>query len=217
MIRNLCVFDFLTEQLQKNEAVYYEDDCGSNLYHCSGGGGIGIGYFSLPMLIERNTSDLRSEVRDLKDRLQKVEGFVKSEEEAYKVAKLSPDTNALQIIKTINNISSKVTSLEDSWKKDISAINDTATKQRTVTEETLEGQIETIGKTSKNLEARTPKITFHALMTGIRADALKVNYPAYKAGYLGQKNTIASASLRAAIHPRSQNGVFWQILIKLNL
>ena len=42
----------------------------------------------------------------------------------------------------------------------------------------------------------------------------EVNYPAYKAGHLGQKkNSIASVSLWAAIHPRSQNGVFWQIFI----
>lgn len=63
------------------------------------------GYFGLPILIQKETTGLRMEVMDLKEKVQKIEAFVQSEEEIRKVTQLTPDSDAQRIIKTVNAIS----------------------------------------------------------------------------------------------------------------
>src|SRR3989304_4880341 len=58
------------------------------------------GYFGLPFLIDKETTELRLEVRDLKEKVQKIEAFVQSEEDIRKVTQLTPDSDAQRIITT---------------------------------------------------------------------------------------------------------------------
>jgi|GEM_PF-483481 len=144
----------------------------------------GIGYFGLPVMIEKETTGLRSEVQYVKQRLQKIE-------EELKVAPLQLDADAQKIIKTINAISLRLNSFEDSFKKDISAMNEaikrqgkvmeealkkqaeTIEKQKTVTEEALKKQAEAIDKLDKQTETKIQKIKFDTAMATIRGHILK--------------------------------------------
>lgn len=145
---------------------------------------VGIGYFGLPIIIEKETTGLRSDVQDVKQRLQKIE-------EESKAAPLKPDADIQKVIKTVNAIYHKVYSLEDSFKKDMSVTNEAIKKQekateeafkkqaeaikkqKTATEEALKKQAEIIGKTNKETQERIQKIMFDASMASIRGHILK--------------------------------------------
>ncbi|MBM4140291.1 MAG: hypothetical protein FJ242_02185 [Nitrospira sp.] len=75
---------------------------------------LGAGYFGLPLLIEKETAGLKSDVQDLKQKLQKIE-------EESKVAPLQNDADVQKVIKTVNAMYSKVVTLVDSFKKSTSA------------------------------------------------------------------------------------------------
>src|SRR3972149_121947 len=107
------------------------------------------GYLGLPFLIEKETTELRMEVRDLKEKVQKIEAFVQSEEEIRKVTQLTPDSDAQRIIKTVNAISIKLKSLEESSGKGISAADEAIKKQKAELEEAMRNQTEALNKVNK--------------------------------------------------------------------
>lgn len=128
---------------------------------------VGVGYLGLPVLIEKETAGLKSDVQDLKQKLQKIE-------EESKVAPLQHDADVQKVIKTVNAMYSKVVTLEDSFKKSTSVIDATIKKQETTTKEALKKTAETIEKISKEAEAKIQKSMFNALMASIRGHILKV-------------------------------------------
>jgi hypothetical protein len=130
---------------------------------------IGAGYFGLPFLIEKKIAGLRSEVEDLKQRLQKME--LES-----KAAPLPPEADAGKIIKTVNAISLKTTSLEASLEREKSALEDSLKRQKMSTEETLKKQAETAEKNYRETVSRIEGINFGAAMAGIRAHILKARF-----------------------------------------
>lgn len=134
---------------------------------------VAAGYYGLPILIEKETAVLKSEVQDVKQRLQKIEEFIKSEEEARKVTQLKPDADLQHVIKAVNAISSRVAHLDDSFKKDMSIVDETIKKQKSATEETMKKQAEAIDKINKDTKAVTQKIMFDAAIANIRGHILK--------------------------------------------
>lgn len=134
---------------------------------------VATGYYGLPILIEKETAVLKSEVQDVKQRLQKIEEYIKSEEEARKVTQLKPDADLQHIIKAVNAVSSRVAYLDDSFKKDMSRVDETIKKQKTALEEALKKQAEAIDKFDKESKATTQKIMFDAAIANIRGHILK--------------------------------------------
>jgi len=127
---------------------------------------LGAGYFGLPVLIEKETSALKAEVQDLRQRLQAME-------EMNKVAPLTLDADAQKIITTVNALSRQMNSLEQSGKKEIAATTEAIKTQKTTTEETLKKQTETVGKTLEEMRLRVQEVRFHATIANIRAHVLK--------------------------------------------
>lgn len=126
----------------------------------------GIGYFGLPVLINKETAGLKADVQDLKQRLQKME-------EESKATPLKTDANVQEVIKTVNAIFHKMNSLESSFQKGMSATNETIKNQKMATEDSLRKQAETIDRMNKEFDARTQKIMFDARMANIRGHVLK--------------------------------------------
>jgi len=127
---------------------------------------LGAGYFGLPVLIEKETSALKAEVQDLRQRLQAME-------EMNKVAPLTLDADAQKIITTVNALSRQMNSLEQSGKKEIAATTEAIKTQKTSTEETLKKQTETVGKTLEEMRLKVQEIGFHATIANIREHILK--------------------------------------------
>ncbi len=143
------------------------------------------GYLGIPVLIEKKTGGMRSEVQDLKQRIQKIE-------EESKAAPLKPDSDVQKIIKTINALYLKVNSVESSFKKDLSMTNEEIKKhvktteeslnkqteaiknQKAATEEAFKKQAESIDKLNKEIQTQIQKLKFDAAMANIRGHIAKV-------------------------------------------
>ncbi len=142
------------------------------------------GYFGIPVLIQKETAGIKSDVHDIKQRLQKIE-------EESKAAPLKPEANLRDIIKTVNAIFHKVNSIEDSFKKGMSNTDEAIKKQsneteeafkkqseiiekqKMATEEAFKKQAEVIEKTNKEIQEKIKKIMFDARMANIRGHVLK--------------------------------------------
>ncbi|MCG2722318.1 MAG: hypothetical protein L6290_09940 [Thermodesulfovibrionales bacterium] len=127
---------------------------------------LGAGYFGLPLLIEKETSALKAEVQDLRQRLQAME-------EMNKVAPLTLDADAQKIITTVNALSRQMNSLEQSGKKEIAATSEAIKAQKTSTEENLKKQTETVGKTLEEMRLKVQELGFHSTIANIREHILK--------------------------------------------
>lgn len=126
----------------------------------------GAGYFGLPILIEKETAVLKSDVQDMKQRLQKIE-------EESKAAPLQPDADVQKVIKTVNAIYHRTNSLETFFNKGISVTDEAIKKQKVVTEDAFKKQAEIIGKTNKETQAQLENIGFNAAIANIRGHVLK--------------------------------------------
>lgn len=132
------------------------------------------GYFGLPILIQKETAGIQSGVDDTKQRLLKIEEYMKKEEEARKAGQLPPDADLQRIIKTANDTLSKMTSLETSYQKEVASLQEAIKKQGLTTEEVLKKQSEILDKSNKEIRSGLQRIGFNLAMTTIRGNLLKV-------------------------------------------
>jgi len=121
--------------------------------------GLGVGGF----YFYQQTADLRSNVLDLRQRLDRVDAFVKSEEEIRKMTQLPADANLPKVITSLNSTNAKLSAVEDSFKKEASRLDGDIKKQS-----------EAIDKLNKETVAMTQKNTFDTLMAVIRGHILKI-------------------------------------------
>jgi hypothetical protein len=139
------------------------------------------GYFGIPFLIDKHTSEIKKEVQDLKQRLQKMEDEAKE-------APLQPDADSRQIIKAVNAISLKSNAMENSFKKDISSAEESIKKQKVLTEDALKKQAEIIEKNQKEMHSSMQLIKFNSAVADIREHILKARIEII-AGNLGNAKT----------------------------
>ena len=123
----------------------------------------GAGFYGL---METKTSRLRTEIQDLRQRLQKME-------DESKAAPLLPDADTQKIIKVVNALSSKLTYLENSFSKGMASTDEAMERQKAATEETFKKQSEAIDKLNKETQAKLRKILFDAKMANIRGHIAK--------------------------------------------
>ncbi len=127
---------------------------------------IGAGYFVLPLLIQKETAGLKSEIQDVKQRLERIE-------KSMEIAPLQPDADFQKVIQTVNALHIKVVSLEDSFKKSAVALDETMKNQNAAHEEALRKQAETIEKITKETQSKIQEIMFDSTMALIRGHILK--------------------------------------------
>jgi len=121
--------------------------------------GLGVGGF----YFHQQTTALRSDVLDLRQRLDRVETFVKSEEEIRKMTELPADANLPKVITSLNSMNTKLSAVDDSFKKEASRLDGNIKKQA-----------ESIDRLNKDTVAMTQRNTFDTLMAVIRGHILKV-------------------------------------------
>jgi len=127
---------------------------------------IGAGYFVLPLLLQKETAGLKSEIQDVKQRLERIE-------KSMEIAPLQPDADFQKVIQTVNALHIKVVSLEDAFKKSAAAFDETMKNQNAAHEEALRKQAETIEKITKETQSKIQEIMFDSTMALIRGHILK--------------------------------------------
>ncbi len=133
----------------------------------------GAGYVALPVVIEKQTSGLASEIQEVKQRLQKAEEFIRGEDEARKATQLLPDADAQKIIKAVNALSSRVQSVENLLGTGLAKADESIKKQKESTEEALQKQAEAIEKLNNDIQARLQKIDLQAAIANVRGHIAK--------------------------------------------
>lgn len=128
---------------------------------------LAAGYFGLmSILVEKEAVKLRSEIQDVRQRLQKIE-------EESKAAPLQPDAGYQKIIKTVNAVYHKLNALEDALKKEVSATSEAIKSQGKTSEDALKKQSEAIDRLNRDTQAKLQKIMFDARMANIRGHVAK--------------------------------------------
>jgi len=128
--------------------------------------GTAIGYFGIPILIDKENAALKSDVSDLKQRLQKLE-------DESKAAPLKSDAGIHNVIRTVNALHARMESLEKSMGETAAKTDRSIEDQKSALDNAtkkLTDEISTIDKDTKTL---IQKITFDAAMANIRGHILK--------------------------------------------
>ena len=128
---------------------------------------LAAGYYALPVLIEKETRGLQSQVHELRERITKVE-------EENKAAPLRPDADFQSIIRNINALSLKLAALEDSQGKEQSRTDAAIQKQSAAIEDGLKKQTRAVESLSQEVKAKTQKNRLDSLLAAVRGSVLKV-------------------------------------------
>jgi len=128
--------------------------------------GIAIGFFGIPILIDKETAVLKSDVKDLKQRLQKIE-------DESKAAPLQSDASVHNVIRTVNALHAKTESLEKAVRETMSKTDKSVEDQKSALDTTTKKLTDEISTINKNTKALIQKITFDAAMANIRGHILK--------------------------------------------
>jgi hypothetical protein len=125
-----------------------------------------VGFFGLPVLMENKISPLKSDVENLKQRLQKIE-------DESRAAPLKPDADFLTLVKKVNALYYKIESIEDSIKKNMFRTDKIIEEQKTINENALKKLTENLDRINKETKALIQEIKFDAAMANINGHFLK--------------------------------------------
>ena len=128
--------------------------------------GTAVGYFGIPILIEKENAVLKTDVADLKQRLQKIE-------DESKTAPLEPDARIHNVIRTVNALYAKTESLEKSMKENVSKADKTIEDQKSSLEGAMKKLKEDVDTINKDTKSVVQNIMFDASMANIRGHILK--------------------------------------------
>jgi hypothetical protein len=138
-----------------------------------------VGYFGIPILIEKENAVLKTDVADLKQRLQKIE-------DESKAAPLEPDARIHNVIRTVNALYSKAESLEKSMKENVSKADKTMEDQKSSLEGTMKKLKEDVDTINKDTKSVVQNIKFDASMANIRGHILKARADKTELDYISE-------------------------------
>jgi hypothetical protein len=134
---------------------------------------LAFGYFGLPILVSKETVQLRSDIQVLQQKVQKIEEFIRGEEDARNSTQLTPDSDLQKVIRTVNAFASRVAVLEDIRKKDLSDIEKKLDELQETQRTALGEQTERINSMKQETKNSAQKIEFDTAMANIRVHILK--------------------------------------------
>ena len=132
------------------------------------------GYLALPYLIERETVDLRAEVKEFSQKVEKLETFVSGEEQARKTSRLEPGADAEAIIREINAVSGRLGTLDSKLTRAISRIDEAIKDQNSATAAALNRQANALEKEKTELLRQLREVMYKATVAQIRGHLLKI-------------------------------------------
>jgi len=155
--------------------------------------GAGV-YFALPILIEREIAGFREDFRSVKQKVEKLEEFVRAEEEARKMTQIKPGADSGAVIRGVNALSTRVISLERSFTREMAEADKANRELKSSTAATLKKQAEALEKESSEIHAQISEVTYKAIIAQIRGHLLKV-----KTDLLAKNIGIADAEIEVVV------------------
>lgn len=130
---------------------------------------VGLVLLGMPVIIEKETAKLNSEVQSLTAKVQVLEKFRNDQEGAWKLSGLRHDADPQKIVKAVNSLSSKIGNLEAVLSARISSVEDALKAHGAVNEEALRKQAETIESLNKELLKTRQQVFLNSVTTNISA------------------------------------------------
>jgi len=126
-------------------------------------------FFGMPIVIETKTVKIKSELQDLKAKVQILENIIKSREDAWKLSGLKPKDDLNKVINVVNNLSSKITGFEDRLTKSSASVEASLEGYKLTNEESFKKQSEAIDKLKNESEIAGKKIYFNSIIISLTA------------------------------------------------
>lgn len=132
------------------------------------------GYFFGPTLIMKETAPLKSEIMQLQTRLQLVEAFIKTEEEARQKTSLKPDTRLPDVVKTVNRLAIEQKRIEDSLQLGFKDVDGRFAEVKTTNEGEQKKLSQNIDNLAKKADLQTRETEFQSIAENAKARVLKI-------------------------------------------
>jgi hypothetical protein len=131
------------------------------------------GYFGFLFLLEKETAGMKTNIQALKTRMEKIEVFVEKEEKMSKEGEIKADAGLPQVIKTVNILAGRISSLEESLKKESAKRDEEFSKQKIQVDESIKKQNELLEKITNDQQAKMKNLVTEILIGRIREQILK--------------------------------------------
>jgi hypothetical protein len=132
------------------------------------------GYFFGPTLIMKETAPLKSEIIQLQTRLQSVEAFIKTEEEARQKTSLKPDTRLPDVVKTVNRLAIEQKRIEDSLQLGFKDVDGRLAEVKTTNEGEQKKLSQNIDNLAKKADLQARETEFQSIVENAKARVLKI-------------------------------------------
>ncbi len=134
----------------------------------------GAGYYGLPLLIERETMTLQTEMLEVQERVGTVERYMQDEKEAREKAQFPPDADVTSIIKGLNDVSVKIGAMDTAFQESVGKTEESFNQMKTATDEAFRENSDAIAALRADIEAEVQKLMLDKAITDIRTHILKV-------------------------------------------
>lgn len=84
---------------------------------------LAAGYFGIPLILERQTEDVRASVRGMEGRLEALEAYIGEEKRAVETTGLLPDSDRGKIVASVNSLSLRLKAAEEGLKMAASSMD----------------------------------------------------------------------------------------------
>jgi outer membrane murein-binding lipoprotein Lpp len=130
---------------------------------------ISLIFLGMPIVIDKETGKIKSEVQDLKAKVQILETIIKNREGAWNLSGLKPKDNLNKVINVVNSLSSKIAGLEDHLTKNNSSMEASLDGYNLANAELFKKQSETIDKLKNESAIAAKKIYFNSVIINLTA------------------------------------------------
>jgi cell division septum initiation protein DivIVA len=134
---------------------------------------MGLTFLGMPFIIEKETAKLKSEIGQLKVRMEELEKFKAGQETAWKTSGLRPDANIRNVVKAITGLSSRIADLEDYSAQRATQTEGMLEKQAKVNADLLAKQSEMADRYTRDTVIASRKNYLNTIITSITAHILE--------------------------------------------
>jgi hypothetical protein len=124
-------------------------------------------FLGMPMIIEKETVKVNSEVQGLTAKVQALEKFRKDQEGAWKLSGLKHDADPQKIVKAVNSLSTKTGNLEAVLGARMSSVEDSLKAHGALNEDALRKQAENMESLNKELLKTRQQVFLNSIITNI--------------------------------------------------
>lgn len=121
----------------------------------------GAGYYALPILVDRETQSLKTDIHEVRQRLQEIDKFVAAEMEARRESDLGPDADMQRVIRSVNALTERMDAVEKRLESGLAEADEASKKHMSATLQSIREMKSHLVKTADDVKLNADKINFN--------------------------------------------------------